>query len=73
MTIAIPPTHHSPRPAPLRPCLYPRRAGNGTNTYDRFELRVHKRLIDLHSPAGEQRRRSCPRGQQQAWVADGAG
>jgi small subunit ribosomal protein S20e len=25
--------------------------GNGTNTYDRFELRVHKRLIDLHSPA----------------------
>jgi small subunit ribosomal protein S20e len=25
--------------------------GNGTNTFDRFELRVHKRLIDLHSPA----------------------
>jgi len=23
----------------------------GTNTWDRFEMRVHKRLIDLHSPA----------------------
>jgi small subunit ribosomal protein S20e len=23
----------------------------GTNTFDRFELRIHKRLIDLHSPA----------------------
>ncbi|EFN56902.1 hypothetical protein CHLNCDRAFT_144577 [Chlorella variabilis] len=26
-------------------------SGNGTNTFDRFEMRVHKRLIDLHSPA----------------------
>jgi small subunit ribosomal protein S20e len=25
--------------------------GEGTNTWDRFELRIHKRLIDLHSPA----------------------
>jgi small subunit ribosomal protein S20e len=25
--------------------------GEGTNTFDRFELRIHKRLIDLHSPA----------------------
>ncbi|EFN56903.1 hypothetical protein CHLNCDRAFT_22032 [Chlorella variabilis] len=25
--------------------------GNGTNTFDRFEMRLHKRLIDLHSPA----------------------
>ena len=25
--------------------------GEGTNTWDRFQLRVHKRLIDLHSPA----------------------
>merc|ERR1711964_581363 len=25
--------------------------GEGTNTWDRFEMRVHKRLIDLHSPA----------------------
>ena len=25
--------------------------GEGTNTWDRFQLRIHKRLIDLHSPA----------------------
>ena len=25
--------------------------GEGTNTYDKYELRIHKRLIDLHSPA----------------------
>lgn len=25
--------------------------GEGTNTYDRLELRVHKRVIDLHSPS----------------------
>ena len=24
--------------------------GEGTNTYDRFEMRIHKRVIDLHSP-----------------------
>ncbi|OAE27065.1 hypothetical protein AXG93_1440s1210 [Marchantia polymorpha subsp. ruderalis] len=24
--------------------------GEGTNTWDGFELRVHKRVIDLHSP-----------------------
>ncbi len=24
---------------------------SGTNTWDRFELRVHKRVIDLHSPS----------------------
>eukprot|EP00899_Mesostigma_viride_P004277 jgi/Mesvir1/13850/Mv15995-RA.1 len=24
--------------------------GEGTNTYDRFEMRIHKRLIDLISP-----------------------
>lgn len=23
----------------------------GTNTWDRFELRIYKRLIDLHSPS----------------------
>ena len=23
--------------------------GEGTNTYDRFEMRIHKRLIDLHA------------------------
>ncbi len=26
-------------------------AGEGTNTWDRFEMRIHKRLLDLHSPA----------------------
>ncbi|KAF5841728.1 component of cytosolic 80S ribosome and 40S small subunit [Dunaliella salina] len=25
--------------------------GEGTNTWDTFEMRIHKRLIDLHSPA----------------------
>ncbi len=24
---------------------------SGTNTYDKFEMRIHKRLIDLHSPS----------------------
>eukprot|EP00898_Chlorokybus_atmophyticus_P000174 jgi/Chlat1/1157/Chrsp112S01632 len=25
--------------------------GEGTNTWDRYEMRVHKRLIDMHSPS----------------------
>ncbi|CAM9404628.1 unnamed protein product [Chrysoparadoxa australica] len=25
--------------------------GNGTNTYDKFEMRIHKRIIDLESPS----------------------
>jgi small subunit ribosomal protein S20e len=25
--------------------------GEGTNTWDRFEMRIHKRLIDLYSPS----------------------
>jgi len=25
--------------------------GEGTNTWDRFEMRIHKRLIDMKSPA----------------------
>lgn len=25
--------------------------GNGTNSFDRFQMRIHKRLIDLYSPA----------------------
>eukprot|EP01012_Entosiphon_sulcatum_P035796 TRINITY_DN454_c0_g3_i1.p3 TRINITY_DN454_c0_g3~~TRINITY_DN454_c0_g3_i1.p3 ORF type:complete len:119 (-),score=31.94 TRINITY_DN454_c0_g3_i1:76-432(-) len=25
--------------------------GEGTNSWDRWELRIHKRVIDLHSPA----------------------
>merc|ERR1712137_959520 len=24
--------------------------GEGTNTYDRYEMRIHKRIIDLYSP-----------------------
>jgi len=24
--------------------------GEGTNTWDRFEMRIHKRIIDLYSP-----------------------
>lgn len=23
--------------------------GNGSNTWDRYEMRIHKRVIDLHS------------------------
>ncbi|MGH3054787.1 MAG: 30S ribosomal protein S10 [Gaiellaceae bacterium] len=25
--------------------------GEGTNTWDRFQMRIHKRLIDLHAPS----------------------
>eukprot|EP01108_Squamamoeba_japonica_P001037 TRINITY_DN13_c0_g1_i1.p2 TRINITY_DN13_c0_g1~~TRINITY_DN13_c0_g1_i1.p2 ORF type:complete len:128 (-),score=35.71 TRINITY_DN13_c0_g1_i1:33-416(-) len=25
--------------------------GEGTNTWDHYEMRIHKRLIDLHSPS----------------------
>eukprot|EP01041_Mallomonas_annulata_P005037 gene5037-10089_t len=25
--------------------------GEGTNTFDRLQMRIHKRIIDLHSPA----------------------
>ncbi len=25
--------------------------GEGTNTYDRFQMRIHKRILDLHSPS----------------------
>ena len=25
--------------------------GEGTNTWDRYEMRIHKRVIDLHSPS----------------------
>ena len=25
--------------------------GEGTNSWDRYEMRIHKRLIDLHSPS----------------------
>merc|ERR1712072_891133 len=36
----------------LRLCVRKSPCGEGTNTFDRFEMRIHKRLIDLHSPAG---------------------
>ena len=26
-------------------------SGEGTNTWDRFEMRIHKRLIDLYAPS----------------------
>jgi len=26
-------------------------SGEGTNTWDRLEMRIHKRLIDLHAPS----------------------
>merc|ERR1712051_313932 len=35
----------------LRLCGRKSPCGEGTNTYDRFEMRIHKRLIDLHSPS----------------------
>mmetsp|Transcript_22348 Transcript_22348/g.37385 ORF Transcript_22348/g.37385 Transcript_22348/m.37385 type:complete len:121 (-) Transcript_22348:128-490(-) len=25
--------------------------GEGTNTYDRWQMRIHKRILDLHSPS----------------------
>merc|ERR1719335_1003220 len=33
-------------------CITTRKSpcGNGTNTFDRFEMRIHKRLIVLNSP-----------------------
>lgn len=35
----------------LRLCGRKSPCGEGTNTYDRWEMRIHKRLIDLHSPS----------------------
>lgn len=29
--------------------------GEGTNTWDRFQMRIHKRIVDLYSPADEVR------------------
>ena len=39
------------RPAPLSALQLLTLSPPGTNTFDRFELRIQKRLIDLHSPA----------------------
>jgi ribosomal protein S10 len=52
---ASPPRDHIPCPAP--PPRAPVSPGPplplspGTNTWDRYEMRIHKRLIDLHSPS----------------------
>eukprot|EP00929_Paragymnodinium_shiwhaense_P118409 TRINITY_DN9032_c0_g1_i1.p1 TRINITY_DN9032_c0_g1~~TRINITY_DN9032_c0_g1_i1.p1 ORF type:complete len:134 (+),score=22.86 TRINITY_DN9032_c0_g1_i1:41-403(+) len=35
----------------LRICTRKSPCGEGTNTWDRFEMRIHKRIIDLHSPS----------------------
>mmetsp|Transcript_22134 Transcript_22134/g.30989 ORF Transcript_22134/g.30989 Transcript_22134/m.30989 type:complete len:121 (-) Transcript_22134:265-627(-) len=35
----------------LRICTRKSPCGEGTNTWDKFEMRIHKRVIDLHSPA----------------------
>lgn len=56
LTHAHSPTHSRNRPLPAlasvvlvlvlnSPC------GEGSKTWDRFEMRIHKRLIDLHSSA----------------------
>jgi len=39
------PTKHLKITTRKSPC------GEGTNTWDRFEMRIHKRLIDVHAPA----------------------
>eukprot|EP00667_Euglena_gracilis_P029324 EG_transcript_38627 len=34
--------------------------GEGTNTWDRYQMRIHKRLIDLHSPSEVVKEIVCP-------------
>ena len=33
----------------IKACVHETACFSGTNTWDRFELRVHKRVIDLYS------------------------
>merc|ERR1711887_324778 len=43
-----------PRPMPTRRMRITTRktpCGEGSKTWDRFQMRVHKRVIDLHSPS----------------------
>ena len=40
-----------PLPVKMRITTRKTPCGEGTNTWDRFEMRIHKRLIDLHSPS----------------------
>ena len=35
----------------LRICCRRTPCGEGSKTWDRFQMRIHKRLIDLHSPS----------------------
>ena len=35
----------------LHICTRKSPCGEGTNTWDKFEMRIHKRIIDLHSPS----------------------
>lgn len=35
----------------LKLCVRKSPCGEGTNTFDRFQMRIHKRLVDLHAPA----------------------
>jgi len=35
----------------LRLCVRKSPCGEGTNTFDRLQMRIHKRILDLHSPA----------------------
>jgi len=35
----------------LRLCVRKSPCGEGTNTFDRFQMRIHKRLLDFHAPA----------------------
>ena len=35
----------------LRLCCRKAPSGNGTETWDKYEMRIHKRIIDLHSPS----------------------
>merc|ERR1711908_257891 len=35
----------------LKLCVRKSPCGEGTNTWDHWEMRIHKRIIDLHSPS----------------------
>merc|ERR1711988_1233134 len=49
----LPVTLRGPRKMPnktLRITTRKSPCGNGTNTFDKYELRIHKRIIDIRSP-----------------------
>lgn len=35
----------------LRLCVRKSPCGEGTNTFDRLQMRIHKRLLDFHAPS----------------------